>query len=89
MLKNLGDNMKNLKGGLQSSYDTMTKTLNEGYDKALATFKSQTEETLKKNPALPPAPLKDAISYLNNNHKQVLDSNAKRLKGIMDNLDKV
>lgn len=90
MLKNMEDNMKNLKTSVQSNYDAMNVTLKEGYAKAMAEFGTQTQEMMKKNLALlSPSVVQETVAALNAHQKEVLDMNAKRFKGIMENLDKV
>ncbi|OXA36790.1 hypothetical protein Fcan01_28451 [Folsomia candida] len=89
MLKNMEDNMKNLKTSVQSNYDAMNVTLKEGYAKAMAEFGTQTQEMMKKNLALlSPSVVQETVAALNAHQKEVLDMNAKRFKGIMENLDK-
>ncbi len=95
MLKNLQDNIKNLKLGLQTNYDLMNKTMNEGYEKATLDFKTKTEALIKQSeecktcPTLNKDELKNCLTFLANHHKQVVEANGKRYKGILDNLDKV
>lgn len=88
MIKNLEDNVVNLKQSLQHHYDEMNEGMNGGYEKALTHFKQQGSEILKKFPDLKPALLNEAVSFLNGHHKHTLDSNAKQFKTILENIDK-